>query len=407
MKKQLKFYIFGSLLFLLFLELLLQFYFYLRHNSFLLFTDSKKNNIQQTFNPSGSTLHPYLGYVLRKGRTGEYFSKKWVVNNSGFHNLTINNTDYYPYYPKQDEIIVGIFGGSVAAGLALFSQGNNLLKEKIKDSFPIYENKKIKILNFSLPGFKQPQQLLTLIYFLQNNQHFDIIINLDGFNEAVTGFKNFEDTLDLSMPANQLWSKFGNSNLRVDQDMKVHLKRFLELKNHHIQKSLKKHNIAILYYINKLKILYNSQRIKTLNSYINLPEKKILFPKSFLQEKVNSDNLYEKISSLWFYGSKLMNDICNLNNIKYFHFLQPNQWLAINSEIFIPFDANHQYKWVKKPVDEGYKKFVSNEFFFKENNIIFKDLTFIFDGKINQQIYSDDCCHLTQKGNEILIKNFF
>ena len=102
-----------------------------------------------------------------------------------------------------------------------------------------------------------------------------------------------------------------------------------------------------------------------------------------------------------------MNDICYLNNIKYFHFLQPNQWLSVNSEIFIPFDINHQFKWVKKPIDESYKRFVSNELLFKENNIFFKDLTLIFDGKINKQFYSDDCCHLTQKGNEILIKHFF
>jgi len=35
------------------------------------------------------------------------------------------------------------------------------------------------------PGYKQPQQLLALAYFLSLGAEYDLIINLDGYNDIV------------------------------------------------------------------------------------------------------------------------------------------------------------------------------------------------------------------------------
>jgi len=40
---------------------------------------------------------------------------------------------------------------------------------------------------FSHEGYKQPQQLLVLSYFLSIGQPFDMVMNIDGFNEVALG----------------------------------------------------------------------------------------------------------------------------------------------------------------------------------------------------------------------------
>src|SRR4030095_13628597 len=50
-------------------------------------------------------------------------------------------------------------------------------------------------------GYKQPQQLLVLSYFLSIGQTFDLVLNIDGFNEVALGSLNNERGLDISMPS--------------------------------------------------------------------------------------------------------------------------------------------------------------------------------------------------------------
>ena len=86
-----------------------------------------------------------------------------------------------PIHTKSNnKVILGIFGGSVAfwfSALGIDSLINELRKS------PIFFNKEIVVVRVALGGYKQPQQLIALSYLLALGAHFDIIINLDGFNE--------------------------------------------------------------------------------------------------------------------------------------------------------------------------------------------------------------------------------
>ena len=50
-------------------------------------------------------------------------------------------------------------------------------------------------------GYKQPQQLQVLAYFLSIGQPFDLVINIDGFNEVALSPLNNQQNLDISMPS--------------------------------------------------------------------------------------------------------------------------------------------------------------------------------------------------------------
>ncbi len=62
----------------------------------------------------------------------------------------------YPYAKSKDEIIIGVFGGSVATGLVLALQKNPSWAQLFAID-PSWKDKKTKVLNFSMSGFKQPQ----------------------------------------------------------------------------------------------------------------------------------------------------------------------------------------------------------------------------------------------------------
>ncbi len=45
-----------------------------------------------------------------------------------------------------------------------------------------------QVVALGFPGYKQPQQLLALTYFLSLGAEYDLIINLDGYNDIVLPF---------------------------------------------------------------------------------------------------------------------------------------------------------------------------------------------------------------------------
>ena len=75
---------------------------------------------------------------------------------------------------------VVITGSSVATDLYLRSAA--VLRTELRKS-PAAGRPRSQILCLALGGMKQPQQLLALEYFLSLGASFDVVINLDGFNE--------------------------------------------------------------------------------------------------------------------------------------------------------------------------------------------------------------------------------
>ena len=80
----------------------------------------------------------------------------------------------------EDKLIVGIFGGSVAAGFS--GRGRAPFVEALQ-SFPEFSDKEIVVVSYAMGGYKQPQQLMALNYLMLLGGELDVAINLDGYNE--------------------------------------------------------------------------------------------------------------------------------------------------------------------------------------------------------------------------------
>ena len=84
------------------------------------------------------------------------------------------------------------------------------------------------------------------------------------------------------------------------------------------------------------------------------------------------------------------------NDIAYFHFLQPNQYLKGSKRLTEweqknAFNANWEYPW-KKAVRAGYPLLSKAGERLRASGVEFFDLTMAFEKELGN-IYKDSCCH--------------
>src|SRR5688572_11719619 len=152
---------------------------------------------------TGDGLHPYFGPTHRQGypfdipeslRDGTTAPASVPTNNFGFA-----STHNYPFVKtRPNQFVIGIFGGSVGAWFC--HAGAHRLLDGLRTK-PYFTSKELVPLCLSHEGYKQPQQLLVLAYFLSIGQAFDLVVNIDGFNEVALSAMNHQRGLDISMPS--------------------------------------------------------------------------------------------------------------------------------------------------------------------------------------------------------------
>jgi len=155
-------------------------------------------------------LHPYFGFVYG-APTDPGADRSFYVNNHSF----VQDRGYVERHPgccefpvtrrAPDEVIVGIFGGSVAGAVAVTAQQDDLLA-RLLAAAPAFAGKRIRVLNFAVGAHKQPQQLAILAYYLSIGQKLDAVIDIDGFNEVRVGDDNATAGVAPSFPGTT-WRK--------------------------------------------------------------------------------------------------------------------------------------------------------------------------------------------------------
>ena len=113
-------------------------------------------------------LHPYFGYVPDPDANSA------PISDQGFF-----SPDGEPAFQTraEDRAIVGIFGGSFAAQLYL--EAGEHLEACLAET-----GRTPVLLAFAAGGYKQPQQVMILSYLLTLGAEFDLVLNIDGFNEV-------------------------------------------------------------------------------------------------------------------------------------------------------------------------------------------------------------------------------
>ena len=341
-------------------------------------------------------LHPYLGFVIDPASS----------NKAGYSDYGFPDSDVKLYPKDPARVIIGVFGGSFAAGMSLSAE--EILINALKKS-PRFSDKEIKVLTVSIAGYKQPQQLLSLTYLLSLGAHFDIIVTLDGFNEvALPPVENIPKGVSPFYPRN--W--FGRVGA-FDKTMFELLRKYLSLVED-------RNGWAKLFSTAPLKcsvtanilwggydgVLYRKiVRTEIAALKYNIPANDYLGYKvhgpSFLY--VDEDAQYDDLAKMWKTASIQMQKLAMGNESTYLHFLQPNQYLKGSKplhavELEKAYNKEHRYR---KGVEIGYPKLIELGKELVAEGVNFYDLTMIF-AEYEKPLYVDDCCHLGKEGYSII-----
>jgi hypothetical protein len=103
---------------------------------------------------------------------------------------------------------------------------------------------------------------------------------------------------------------------------------------------------------------------------------------------------------LWERASLQLDRLCRGNGIAYYHFLQPNQYVA-GSKPFSDWEREHAIRVDNRYADgvvAGYPLLREAGLRLREGGVRFVDLSGIFRDAA-ETIYFDDCCHMNERGH--------
>ncbi len=335
-------------------------------------------------------IHPYLGFVQKQEHSESRVDKYGFPLNFGGPIRLKNEAD----------CVIGIFGGSFAQGIA--THRNSL----INTLAPLQKN--VVVINTAMGGYKQPQQLLTLCYLLSLGAEFDVVVNLDGFNEVALPFaENIPKGVFPIFPRNwyfRVLSEPPEDLLLLSGEMQ-YIRRERNKLLQSAESGSGKWSIC-RYSIWRMRDRRFSERLNLLqlailglNADRNSNESVSGPPYNREDTAVISNALAEH----WANCSRLMDEICRAHGIRYYHFLQPNQYvegtrLMTPSEKAVAFDPKHPYR---QGVVDGYPLLMESGKKLSKAGVAFHDLTMIFS-ETPDPVYQDTCCHPGPAGYEIV-----
>jgi hypothetical protein len=387
--------------------------FYLHRKTYQVLPDTREGRL------TGEGLHPYFGPTHKSGipfdlpeklqapRVGEGGGSepsRVETNNFGF--VSPHN---YPFVKQRDDqFVIGLFGGSV--GVWFCQVGAGRLVERLQQN-GFFKRRALIPLCLSHEGYKQPQQLLVLAYFLSIGQQFDLVVNIDGFNEVALSSINDQHGVDISMPSFQhldpLINLVNQSTLTPEKLQSLAAIDRYKNQLNDLTDGIRRNRIASVNFVLEQyhRIVSNRYRAE-LGNFARLPSNASSNSIVTVTPAVTGrdrTSLFEDIARNWVSASTLMNALLSPRRVPYFHFLQPNQYYATRTfgeeEARTVLNDTSPYK---PSVEKGYPVLVAaSQSSAQTSATRFFDATHIFDREA-APVYMDNCCHYTLVGNRIL-----
>jgi hypothetical protein len=338
-------------------------------------------------------LQPYWGYVS----IPRYMKRK---QESRIRSL-LDLHDEIPVL-AQGRANIALFGGSVAFMTGLWG-GEVLLDELSK--IEQFQDRELTLYITAQGALKQPQQLTKLAYLLALGAEFDIIINLDGLNEAYHSVKNAEEGVFPFYPA--YWSELteglsSSASVQLVGEVSYATQRRASWAQAASKAPFRYSITAMTMWLNFDRYLLSKlgkkrrqlDKLKTTDSYMASGPK---FPIT------GQAVLHEEIANTWKRSSLGMRALAVESGAKYFHFLQPNQYLPGSKplgqvERLRAYDGQGLFV---STVTAIYPLLAANGVELKSAGVEYFDLTMIFQDE-NELRYIDTCCHLNEIGSREL-----
>lgn len=339
-------------------------------------------------------LHPYVGYVPGPGG-GD------AANLLGAAGAPL---------PRRaaDRVILAVVGGSVAQVFA--EQGLPRLIEHLA-GLDAFKGRTFMPLNLAVAGYKQPQQLMTIGYLLAQGAEFDVVINLDGFNDVTMHpAENAAHGVPPAYP--RRWDQrvegtFQGGTLRLMLGRVLAEQRRARLAEAFSLFPWRTLNTTNLIYLVIDRAL-ESQQVAIDRRMLGAATHE---PSAATRPRVGSagdERMYRDLADLWQRSSLQLARLAEASGARYYHFLQPNQYVVGSKPLTAgerteAWVADHPYR---RAVEAGYPSFQRAGRTLLGVSVRFTDLSGAFSDH-PEPIYIDSCCHVNRLGNAILADLMF
>ncbi|MCX7716882.1 MAG: hypothetical protein N2111_00560 [Candidatus Sumerlaeaceae bacterium] len=336
-------------------------------------------------------IHPYVGWV-RDPNAGP------GVSRLGLHDPEVDLLAP----PPPGVMTVAVFGGSFARQLT--TVGRPYLEEELRAS-----GRLVRVVSVAIGAYKQPQQLNTLSMLLSLGAHFDVVVNLDGFNEIALGpAVNLPKGVTPIYPTGWYYRVMNLSDrVALRSAGKVELLRDWRGGWAALMESLPgRWSIArcgLWRAVDKV-----MQRAMLLE--IDRAGRAAASARTYLisgPDLVSSapEKLYPFLADHWASCSLQMDALCRRAGAAYFHFLQPNQYdegskTLTEQERKQAFEENNA---CRPSVLAGYPLLRERGARLSAQGVRFEDLSMIYRDK-PQTLWADVCCHPNREGYEIVAR---
>jgi hypothetical protein len=248
---------------------------------------------------------------------------------------------------------------------------------------------------------------------LSAGQEFDLVVNIDGFNEVALSFVNVKNELEATMPSffhtrplteladNRLSDEMLRLTLGVGTTKK-RLRSALDRKQR--TRSGAVHLVAAAW------VRLESRRLNWLSAeFVRLTQEpgartdESVFHFPAPPPNMSNRELGRQVAKHWAKSSTLMKALLARLDVAYVHVLQPNQYFATGrrfeeAERRVAFSPTSSFR---PGVEIGYPRLLEEADTLEANGVAFFDATNLFDS-FDEAAYADDCCHYTPRGKEAL-----
>ncbi len=338
---------------------------------------------------SGKDLHPYVGFAQR-------------------HGLGFTSPD--PLLDREPGVVnVVVTGGSFAEGI--FHHAGDHLRRRLAEDVPAYRGRRVALVALTMGGFKQPQQLMALAWCLVLGAEYDLVLNVDGFNEvALPWAENLPNRVATSYPRS--WHMYALKGF--DPGATLALAEVFERQRRR-ERTRRLFSSPPLSWSRYLMQLWDALDRKALDdireayvrwvevaSGLGADDGPAFGP---YRDFPSDDAAFEALAEEWARSSLQLGRLASANGARYVHALQPNQYVP-GSKPMGPderrvaiFKGPYGYR---DAVLSGYPRLAQAGRRLEESGVEFLDLRFLFADE-PRQVWSDSCCHLNAFGYHLVV----
>jgi hypothetical protein len=335
----------------------------------------------------GEVIHPFLGFVVKD--VG-YCDRPFKLPRS-----------------RDDRVVVMIVGGSVAYNL--HEDGGAHLQALLAKA-PEFSGKEIKVINGALWAAKQPQQLMCLAYILAHRRRVDVLVNLDGLNEIVGDVVTGADKRGI-YPAFPIdWASrvagVGDRGaivrvaqvIRHREDRRAWARR---MSGFPMDQSITAGFIWTA--LDRVEAARISAAVQVLQGEETSGADSYRVTGPALRTIDTAEKRYRWKAGFWRQSSIQLHRLAEASGVRYFHFLQPSQYLAGTK----PFTDQERERAIAeggmhdRAVNAGYPALLAEVNRLTAEGVRFTDLTRLYE-QVPETLYVDDCCHVNERGSRMM-----